>query len=90
MLGVCILKKPSLLGWQLEELLGFCDPNPTEYVDVDASEPNLVFYWGLPPAMTDMINIGHVEVEFLKSANNVYQGPTGKLKLSIVQADQLP
>jgi len=84
------LKKPSLLGWQLEELLGFCDPNPTEYADVDASEPNVVFYWGLPPAMTDMINIGHVEVEFLKSTNNVYQGPTGKLKLSIVQADQLP
>ncbi|XP_055818439.1 nuclear poly(A) polymerase 3-like isoform X2 [Solanum dulcamara] len=75
---------------KLEELLGFCDPNPTEYVDVDASDPNAVFYWGLPPARTDMINIGHVEEEFLNSTKNVYQGPTGKMKLSIVQADQLP
>ncbi|XP_049344666.1 nuclear poly(A) polymerase 3 isoform X1 [Solanum verrucosum] len=86
----CVKSRFRCLIIKLEELLGFCDPNPTEYADVDASEPNVVFYWGLPPAMTDMINIGHVEVEFLKSTNNVYQGPTGKLKLSIVQADQLP
>ncbi|KAJ8573958.1 hypothetical protein K7X08_010469 [Anisodus acutangulus] len=75
---------------KLEELLGFCDPNPTEYVDVDALESNAVFYWGLPPARTDMIDIGHVEEEFLKNTNIVYQGPTGKMKLSVVQADELP
>ncbi|KAJ8528889.1 hypothetical protein K7X08_030629 [Anisodus acutangulus] len=75
---------------KLEELLGFCDPNPIEYVDVDALEPTAVFYWGLPPARTEMIDIGHVEEEFLKSTNNVYQGPTGKMKLSVVQADELP
>ncbi|KAL3347912.1 hypothetical protein AABB24_021511 [Solanum stoloniferum] len=86
----CVKSRFCCLIIKLEELLGFCDPTPTEYANVDASEPNVVFYWGLPPAMTDMINIGHMEVEFLKSTNNVYQGPTGKLKLSIVQADQLP
>lgn len=86
----CVKSRFRCLIIKLEELLGFCDPNPTEYVDVDASEPNAVFYWGLPPARTDMIDIGHVEEEFLKSTNNVYQGLTGKMKLSIVQADQLP
>ncbi|CAN4104664.1 unnamed protein product [Withania somnifera] len=29
----------------LEELLGFFDPNPTEYIDMYASEPNIIFYW---------------------------------------------
>lgn len=86
----CVKSRFRCLIIKLEELLGFCDPNPTEYVDVDVSDPNTVFYWGLPPARTDMINIGHVEKEFLKSTNNVYQSPTGKMKLSIVQADQLP
>ncbi|XP_059280804.1 nuclear poly(A) polymerase 3-like isoform X1 [Lycium ferocissimum] len=86
----CVKSRFRCLIIKLEELLGFCDPNPTEYVDVDASEPNAVFYWGLPPARIDMTDIGHVQEEFLKSTNNVYQGPSGKMKLSIVQADQLP
>lgn len=90
MLQVLYFEDPCLLCWQLEEFLGFCDPNPTEYVDVDASEPNAVFYWRLPPARTDVIDISHMEEEFLKNTNNVHQGPTGKIKLSIVQADQLP
>ncbi|GAV78574.1 LOW QUALITY PROTEIN: PAP_RNA-bind domain-containing protein/PAP_central domain-containing protein, partial [Cephalotus follicularis] len=32
---------------KLEEVQGLCDPNPTEYVDTEAGEPNVVFYWGL-------------------------------------------
>ncbi|KAF3655887.1 putative F-box protein-like [Capsicum annuum] len=86
----CVKSRFRCLTIKLEEFLGFCDPNPTEYVDVDASEPNAVFYWRLPPARTDVIDISHMEEEFLKNTNNVHQGPTGKIKLSIVQADQLP
>uniref|UniRef100_A0A6N2M2U9 polynucleotide adenylyltransferase n=1 Tax=Salix viminalis TaxID=40686 RepID=A0A6N2M2U9_SALVM len=47
------LVSPSLLHFlrfylpQLEAVQGFCDPNPMEYVDMDVSEPNVVFYWGL-------------------------------------------
>ncbi|XP_059289397.1 nuclear poly(A) polymerase 3-like [Lycium ferocissimum] len=75
---------------KLEELLGFCDPNPTEYVDTDASEPNIIFYWGLPTGRVDLINADLVEEYFLKSVDNGYQGSTGTMKLSIVKAYQLP
>ncbi|XP_009590147.1 nuclear poly(A) polymerase 3 [Nicotiana tomentosiformis] len=75
---------------KLEELLGFCDPNPTEYVDTDASEPNVILYWGLPTNRRDLIDADLVEEYFLKSIDNGYQGSTGKMKLSIVKANQLP
>ncbi|KAJ6689840.1 hypothetical protein OIU85_006172 [Salix viminalis] len=39
-----LLLVPNL---KLEAVQGFCDPNPMEYVDMDVSEPNVVFYWGL-------------------------------------------
>lgn len=79
-----------VLSIQLEELLGFCDPNPTEYVDTDASEPNVILYWGLPTNRRDLIDADLVEEYFLKSIDNGYQGSTGKMKLSIVKANQLP
>lgn len=79
-----------VLSIQLEELLGFCDPNPTEYVDTDASEPNVILYWGLPTNRRDLIDADLVEEYFLKSIDNGYQGATGKMKLSVVKANQLP
>uniref|UniRef100_A0A3Q7JEJ9 Poly(A) polymerase nucleotidyltransferase domain-containing protein n=1 Tax=Solanum lycopersicum TaxID=4081 RepID=A0A3Q7JEJ9_SOLLC len=76
---------------KLEELLGFCDPNPTEYVDTDASEPNVIFYWGLPTGRADLTNADLVEEYFLKSIDHgLNQVSTGTMKLSIVKAYQLP
>ncbi|KAK4725799.1 hypothetical protein R3W88_030716 [Solanum pinnatisectum] len=76
---------------KLEELLGFCDPNPTEYVDTDASEPNVIFYWGLPTGRADLISADLVEEYFLKSIDHgLNQVSTGTMKLSIVKAYQLP
>lgn len=74
---------------QLEELQGYCDPNPTEYVDIDAPEVNVVFYWGLQAGRNNFINIESVEEEFMKNISNVYQGSTGRMKLSIVKSSQL-
>ncbi|KAM3337455.1 nuclear poly(A) polymerase 3 [Capsicum galapagoense] len=77
---------------KLEELLGFCDPNPTEYVDTDASEPNVTFYWGLPTGRADLIKADLVEEYFLKSVDNGlnHNSTTGTMKLSIVKEYQLP
>ncbi|KAF7146461.1 hypothetical protein RHSIM_Rhsim04G0241500 [Rhododendron simsii] len=72
---------------KLEEIQGFCDPNPTEYVDVNVAEPNTVFYWGLQPGRSHFLDIKPVKDDFVKSLSN---GPTGKITLSIVQASQLP
>ncbi|KAL6990121.1 Nuclear poly(A) polymerase 3 [Sarracenia purpurea var. burkii] len=75
---------------KLEEIQGFCDPNPTEYVDVNIAEPNIVFYWGLQPGRSGFLHIKPLKENFVKSISNGYQGSTGKIMLSIVQASQLP
>ncbi|XP_059429177.1 nuclear poly(A) polymerase 3 [Corylus avellana] len=75
---------------KLEEMQGFCDPNPTEYVDVEVTEPNVVFYWGLNPSRSSYTDIESVEVDFMKNINNGFQDPPGRMKLSIIQASQVP
>ncbi|KAH7843463.1 hypothetical protein Vadar_016899 [Vaccinium darrowii] len=75
---------------KLEEIQGFCDPNPTEYVDVNVAEPNTVFYWGLQPERSDFLDIKSVKEDFVKSLSNGCQGPTRKITLSVVQASELP
>ncbi|XP_057959658.1 nuclear poly(A) polymerase 3 [Malania oleifera] len=75
---------------KLEEVQGICDPNPMEYVDAEVGEPNVVFYWGLQPGKTYLRDIWPVEEDFMRSINNGYQGPPGRINLSIVQASQLP
>eukprot|EP00262_Sarcandra_glabra_P015655 TRINITY_DN4881_c0_g2_i1.p1 TRINITY_DN4881_c0_g2~~TRINITY_DN4881_c0_g2_i1.p1 ORF type:complete len:547 (-),score=58.95 TRINITY_DN4881_c0_g2_i1:310-1950(-) len=88
------------LGWvksrfrglvlKLEEMQGFCDPNPTEYVDHNVAEPNSVFYWGISPSQSNFTDIDSVKEEFMKSVNNGFQGPCCRLELSIVESSQLP
>ncbi|KAK3018608.1 hypothetical protein RJ639_004940 [Escallonia herrerae] len=75
---------------RLEEVQGFCDPNPTEYVDADVARPNIVYYWALQPGRSDFTNVDSVKEEFMKDICNGYQGPAGDMTLSIVQAPQLP
>ncbi|CAI9119043.1 OLC1v1020697C1 [Oldenlandia corymbosa var. corymbosa] len=75
---------------KLEELQGFCDPSPFEYVDVDMAAPNVVFYWGLQPSRSDIIDIDVVEEDFMKNMSNGYRVPPGRMKLSVVKASQLP
>lgn len=78
---------------QLEEAHGLCDPNPTEYIDMDVKEPNVVFYWGLQNTDDNkacFTDIESVEVDFMKNINTGYVGSFGGLELSIVQASQLP
>ncbi|XP_062174361.1 nuclear poly(A) polymerase 3 isoform X3 [Alnus glutinosa] len=75
---------------KLEEMQGFCDPNPTEYVDMDVTEPNVVFYWGLNPSKSSYTDVESVEEDFMKNINNGYQDSPGRMKLSIVQASQVP
>ncbi|OVA13561.1 Poly(A) polymerase [Macleaya cordata] len=75
---------------KLEEVQGRCDPNPTEYVDLDEAVPNVVFYWGLQPGRSSFTDIKSVEEYFMKNINNGYQGSHGRLELSIVDSSQLP
>ncbi|XP_052188506.1 nuclear poly(A) polymerase 3 [Diospyros lotus] len=75
---------------KLEEIQGFCDPNPTEYVDANIVEPNVVFYWGLQPGRNGFVDMKSVKDDFIKSISNGYQVPTRRISLSIVQASQLP
>ncbi|KAL7178334.1 hypothetical protein ACSBR2_031480 [Camellia fascicularis] len=73
---------------KLEELQSFCDPNPTEYVDVNVTEPNMVFCWGL--GRISFLDLRSVKDYFVQSISKGYQGRTGKMNLSVVQASQLP
>ncbi|KAJ7980423.1 putative Poly(A) polymerase [Quillaja saponaria] len=73
----------------LEEVQGFCDPYPTEYVDMEKTEPNVVFYWALQPGKNNFVDVDLVEQEFMNISNG-YQGSPGKMELSIVLASQLP
>ncbi|CAK7326306.1 unnamed protein product [Dovyalis caffra] len=79
----CLLPK-------LEAMQGFCDPNPTEYVDMDASEPNVVFYWGLNRSRSNFMDIESVEEDFLRNICSGYHGICQKMELSIVLASELP
>ncbi|KAK7329590.1 hypothetical protein VNO77_23760 [Canavalia gladiata] len=74
----------------LEGFQGFCDPNPTEYVDNEKTEPNLVFYWGLQPGNNNLMDIDWVEGEFMRVIGNGYEGSPGWMKLSMLLASQLP
>lgn len=90
-MNVNILKSFGIFYFlQLEEMQGFCDPNPTEYVDMDVAEPNVVFYWGLNPSKSSYTDVESVEEDFMKNINNGYQDSPGRMKLSFVQASQLP
>ncbi|THG14284.1 hypothetical protein TEA_021869 [Camellia sinensis var. sinensis] len=73
---------------KLEELQSFCDPNPTEYVDVNVTELNIVFYWDL--GRIGFFDSRSVKEYFVQSIRAGYQGRTGKMNLSVVQASQLP
>ncbi|KAJ9181775.1 hypothetical protein P3X46_005833 [Hevea brasiliensis] len=75
---------------KLEGLQGFCDPNPTEYVDMDVLDPNVVFYWGLNPTRSSFMDIESVEEDFLGNIYSGYHGIPRKIELSIVQASELP
>ncbi|CAJ1963130.1 unnamed protein product [Sphenostylis stenocarpa] len=57
----------------LEVIQGFCDPNPTEYVDSEKAEPNVVFYWGLQPSNNNILDIDSVKGEFMKIIKNGYE-----------------
>ncbi|KAJ8445300.1 hypothetical protein Cgig2_024506 [Carnegiea gigantea] len=73
---------------QLEEVRRSCDPNPTEYVEIGSSEaePSVVFCWGLHPSRAQF-NIALVEEDFRNQLNG---GPTGKIRLAVVQASEFP
>ncbi|GAB2265696.1 hypothetical protein Dimus_000735 [Dionaea muscipula] len=75
---------------KLEEVLGFCDPNPAEeYTYTEKGDPNVVFYWGLH-AHCDDSDISRVEQDFETNIRIGYEGPVGQMGLSIVQAPELP
>ncbi|KAF1890736.1 hypothetical protein Lal_00013331 [Lupinus albus] len=75
----------------LEGLEGFCDPNPTEYVENEKGEPNVVFYWGMHPGDKNrLLEIELIEKEFMKIIVNGCEGSPGRMKLSILIASQLP
>lgn len=75
---------------QVEEVQGLCDPNPTEFTDPDAAEPNVVFFWGLQPGRINFSDISVVENDFMQNINSGYQGPPGKMTLSVIPTSQLP
>ncbi|XVF66078.1 hypothetical protein PTKIN_Ptkin10aG0005300 [Pterospermum kingtungense] len=79
----CLLSK-------LEEVQGLFDPNPAEYIDVDIAEPHVIFYWGLQPGKTNVLDIESIKDDFWMNVSNGYQGSLGRMELSIVQASQLP
>ncbi|XP_020887452.1 nuclear poly(A) polymerase 3 isoform X2 [Arabidopsis lyrata subsp. lyrata] len=80
----CLLSK-------IEEVYGICDPNPTEYVETYTKQPNIVFYWGLQLRTINVSDIESVETEFLKNLNSgSFQGPVGRIQLSVVKESQLP
>ncbi|URE31320.1 Poly(A) polymerase predicted RNA binding domain [Musa troglodytarum] len=79
---------------KLEMVQEYCDPNPTENVDHNITEPNIIFYWGLSPKGNTFINIGSLKKDFMKSINTDQFADDNhthcKLALLIVQYSQLP
>ncbi|KAH1096592.1 hypothetical protein J1N35_013513 [Gossypium stocksii] len=78
------------LLFKVEEVQGLCDPNPAEYIDVNIADPHVIFYWGLQAGKTNAIDIKSVRDVFWRNISTGYQGPFGKMELSIVQASQVP
>ncbi|CAN8260251.1 unnamed protein product [Cochlearia groenlandica] len=75
---------------KIEEVFGICDPNPREYVETYAKQPNIVFYWGLQLRNINVSDIESVETDFLMNLNSgSFQGSVGKIQLSVVQVYQL-
>ncbi|CAH2054792.1 unnamed protein product [Thlaspi arvense] len=76
---------------KIEQVFGICDPNPTEYVETYTNQPNIVFYWGLHLRTINVSDMESAETDFLKILNSgSLRGPVGRIKLSVVQASQLP
>ncbi|KAJ6794283.1 nuclear poly(A) polymerase 3 isoform X2 [Iris pallida] len=79
---------------KLEAVQGYCDPNPTEYVDHSVSDPNVVFCWGLSPNGSNLTDIISVKEDFMRSVNkDLYSDSKRnrcKLELLIVESSQLP
>ncbi|KAL6522911.1 hypothetical protein OROHE_016758 [Orobanche hederae] len=75
---------------KLEEVQGFCDPNPTEYVDADLVEPHVIFYWGLCPGRSNFISVDSIKEDFLRNIFAGYDGPVGKMDLRVVKASEYP
>ncbi|XP_019093833.1 PREDICTED: nuclear poly(A) polymerase 3-like [Camelina sativa] len=76
---------------KIEEVYGFCDPKPTEYVETYAKQPNIVYYWGLQLRTINVSDIEYVEKTFLTNLNSgSFQGSVGRINLSVVKASQLP
>ncbi|XP_073312119.1 nuclear poly(A) polymerase 3-like [Primulina huaijiensis] len=74
---------------KLEDLLGFCDPNPTEYVDATLQAPNTVFFWGLKISRSHKIDIDAIKKEFVKNINSGSERALGKIDLSVVKVSEL-
>ncbi|KZV14422.1 poly(A) polymerase-like [Dorcoceras hygrometricum] len=74
---------------KLEDLLGFCDPNPTEYIDATVHTPNTVFFWGLKIKRSHKIDIDKIEEDFLKKINSGRESRLGKIELSVVKGSEL-
>lgn len=78
----------------METVQGFCDPNPTEYVDHKVAGPNAVFYWGLSSNRSSFIDIDFVRKDFMRSVNKDNYSDTSnnpcKLELCVVESDELP
>lgn len=75
---------------KLEQMQGLCDPNPTEYEELNVADPNVIFYWGLNPTKTDFIDMKYVRDYFIRSIRNNYRGPIGRMSLSVVPAALFP
>ncbi|KAI3469262.1 hypothetical protein Pfo_025925 [Paulownia fortunei] len=75
---------------KLEELQGFCDPNPTEYVDIDLLEPHVIFYWGLCPGRSNDISVDSIKEDFMRNILTGYEGSVGRMDLMVVKASELP
>ncbi|KAL6548185.1 hypothetical protein OROGR_008606 [Orobanche gracilis] len=75
---------------KLEEVQGFCDPNPAEYVDADLVEPHVIFYWGLCPGRSNFISVDSIKEDFLRNISAGYDGPVGKMDLRVVKASEYP
>ncbi|PWA99848.1 poly(A) polymerase 3 [Artemisia annua] len=81
---------PGLLQ-KLEEFHAFYDPNPAEYSDATIQDPNVVFYWGIVPGLSNILfDLNSVQREFKKYLGTGSKGVKGKISLSVIPASQLP
>ncbi|GKA32457.1 nuclear poly(A) polymerase 3 [Tanacetum coccineum] len=81
---------PGILQ-KLEELHAFYDPNPTEYSDTTIQDPNIIFYWGIVPGLSNnLFDLNSVQREFKKYLGTGSRGVKGKISLSVIPASRLP